>query len=206
MDSFNARSIKENQAYKITPRINFIDGYLKLTSFSIEDTHNNDNFKINYTNKNYSPDTIKISISNQNEKIHSALSTTFKQYKQENKKIQDTNLTIGYKDVVSKVNAKVPEWFISPTTVDKSIAYGENSKRSVAIATAREELAYMVKVKINTTLENKREVNDFKRFSQIKQESQQSSDIELKNGDYRVYKQEKLDGRWYVALELLNKE
>lgn len=204
MDPKNAKSIKQTKSYKILPDIDFKNGYLILNSFEIIDTKNNDGFEVKYTNLNYKPDNIKISIINKNENISPKLSATFKQYKQKNKKIKD-NVTIGYEDVVSRMNARVPRWFIQQNDTDKIIGYGEDPSLTIATANARKELAYMIKVTINTILENKKEKTQFKSFSQVKQESKQSSNVELSSGDYKIFKKEKLDGRWYVALEFNKK-
>ena len=46
-------------------------------------------------------------------------------------------------------------------------------------------------------------VDNFKSFNEIKQQTQQSSNIELSSSDYQIFKQDSSDGKWYVGLEYL---
>lgn len=205
MDPSNAKAIKLKEKYKVIPNIEFKKGYLRLNSFNILDTLNDDSFKVKYTNIKFKPESIKVNIFTNKEEIDKELSNTFKKFKQKDKKINDEKVTIAYKDVVSRINARVPKWFENPILDDRIISYGEANSLSAANSMARKELAYKIKVKVNSSYENTKEISDIKSFSLTKKETRQISNIQLKAGDYRTFKQEKVDGRWYVALQYTKK-
>ena len=78
------------------------------------------------------------------------------------------------------------------------------TKIEEAKANARKDLVQMIQVNVNTVSLNIKEINNFKKFHSVKQKIEQSTNIELNSKNYTLYKQEKLDGRWYVGFILTN--
>jgi hypothetical protein len=48
-----------------------------------------------------------------------------------------------------------------------------------------------------------KKVNNFNHFSAIKSNTQENTSVELNSNEYRIYKQEEVDGIWYVGYEYL---
>jgi hypothetical protein len=48
-----------------------------------------------------------------------------------------------------------------------------------------------------------KKVNNFNHFSAIKSNTQENTNVELNSNEYRIYKQEEVDGIWYVGYEYL---
>jgi len=201
-----AKDIKLKKSFKIVPTIKTQNDTIILGGFDIYEPISDRTFNINYTNKKFVPIKERVLISTKNEKIdNNLISSQFKKYIQPQKKIADnTKKEIWYIDIVNEINAKTPKWYSNPKTIDDKIAYGEGYTLQEAKTEAIKELAYIIKVKISSTTTLNKEFNDsFKSYTEVKNEIKISSDIELSAKDYEVYRQEKVDGKWYVALRLI---
>ena len=199
-----ARKIKHQKSFKIIPNIDANDNKISLLGFEILETNSNESFQTAYTNIDYKPQQMKVSVLSNKETIDKKLSKYFKKYKQKENPIVDTSKKeIWYVDIAKSIHAKVPKWFSNPTSKNKIIGYGEGKTLQEAKANARADLSFMVKVKVNTVFENTNSINNFKSFNEVKEQTQQSSDIELSYNDYQVYKQDNVDNRWYVGLEYI---
>ena len=197
-----AKDIKLKHTFKIIPKISSADNKLTLKGFSILDTNSNDQYKIYYTNINYKPESVSLRVVGVQNSIKKEINNYFKKYKQKDKRIIDTSKKeIWYIDIVKNINAKIPKWFSAPSTGNKIIGYGEGKTLEEAKSKARNELAYMIKVKVNTKLTSTNEINNFRSFREFKDQTKQSSNINLSANEYKVYKQEQIDGIWYVGFE-----
>lgn len=198
----SAKIIKKENKYEILPSIEATDNTIKLLGFEIKDTINNDSFEVGYTDINYKSEEMSVRIVNKKENIDKEASKYFQKYKQDDIAIVDTNKKeIWYIDIVNSINARVPKWFSTPIQ-HKTIGYGEGDSLSEAKANALKDLAFMVKVKVNVVYESSDTVNNFKSFNEIKQQTRQSSNVELSSNNYQLYKQDNIDGKWYVGLML----
>jgi len=199
-----AKQIKLQKTFKIIPEIEAQNNKILLLGFDILETTSDNIYKTKYTDINFRPEEVRVSVVGMKESIKKSVSNYFKKYKQKDMPIVDTSKKeIWYIDIAKSINAKVPKWFSSPSSNNKIIGYGEGKTLAQAKANARNDLSFMVKVKVNTLFENTTNINNFKSFSEVKQQTKQSSDIELSSSDYRVYKQDNIDGKWYVGLEYL---
>ncbi len=202
--SSTAKQIKHQKSFKIIPNIDASANKLSLLGFEILETSSNESFPTAYTNINYKPQEIKVAVLSNKENIDKKLSNYFKRYKQKDNPIVDTSKKeIWYIDIAKNINAKVPKWFSNPASKNKIIGYGEGRTLQEAKANARADLSFMVKVKVNTVFENTSNINNFKSFNEVKEQTKQSSDIELSYNDYKVYKQDNVDSKWYVGLEYI---
>lgn len=204
MPANSAREIKENAAFKIIPIINSKDNKILLRGFNILDTKLDKTYKVEYTNINFKNEIVSLVVKNIKKEIKKDVSKEFKQYKQKTKSIVDlSKKEVWYIDVVNSLNAKVPAWF-EDTSVNKIIGYGYGDNLLDAKAMARKDLSSMVKVKVNTSFESIKNIDNIKNFKQIKQKTKQSSNIVLNKSNYKVLRKQKLDSKWYVALEYLD--
>ena len=200
-----AKRIKLKHSFKIIPQISAEDNKLILKGFKILEISSNNMYEVAYTNKNYKPEMITLRIEGMKESIKKEISTYFKKFKQTDMPIVDTSKKeIWYIDVVNTINAKIPKWFSQPVQ-NKIIGYGEGKTLEEATANARKELAYMIKVKINSKFESVKQLNNFKSFNEVKESIKQATNIQLNADDYSIYRQEKIDGIWYVGLEYKSK-
>jgi len=196
-----AKKIKLQHSFKIIPDISAKNNKLILKGFKILEPQSNNIYQVYYTNKNYTPEMITLRIKGMKESIKKEISTYFKKFKQKDMPIVDTSKKeIWYIDVVNTINAKIPKWFSHPEQ-DKIIGYGEGKTLEEAMANARKELAYMIKVKIHSKFESVKQISDFKSFNEVKESIKQATDIKLNADDYTIYRQEKIDGIWYVGLK-----
>lgn len=198
----SAKTIKRKKKFEIVPNIKAAGNTIKLLGFKIKDTINDDSFEVSYTNVNFIPEEVRVRIINQKENIDEEASKYFKKYKQDDIAIVDTSKKeIWYIDIANSINARVPKWFSNPLT-DKTIGYGEGNSLREAKAHAISDLAFSVKVKVNSVYEEKSITNNFKSFNEVKEQTKQNTDIELSSSDYKLFKQDNIDGRWYVGLML----
>ncbi len=199
-----AKKIKQQKTFKIIPDIDAKENKITLLGFDILETLSNESFKTAYTNINYKPEEIQVSVVGEKESFNKELSRYFKKHKQKDTPIVDTSKKeIWYIDIAKSINAQVPKWFSNPSSNNKIIGYGEGKTLQEAKANARADLSFMVKVKVNTVFENTSNINNFKSFNEVKEQTKQSSDIELSYNDYKVYKQDNIDNKWYVGLEYI---
>lgn len=201
----SAKKIKQNRTFKIIPNIQFKNNKIELSSFKILETSQNNYFEAKYTNVNYKPKSSKVTVLNVDKVLKEDISIQFKRYKQKEKTVVDiAKKEVWYIDIVKRTNAKVPKWFITPYNTKDIIGYGDGDTIEEAKANARKDLVQMIQVNVNTVSLNIKEINNFKKFHSVKQKIEQSTNIELNSEDYTLYKQEKLDGRWYVGFILTN--
>lgn len=199
-----AKKIKMKQSFKIIPHIESTQSKLTLSGFKILETESNSLYKINYTNVNFKPESIALRVTGMKESMKQEISTYFQRFKQEDSPIIDTSKKeIWYIDIVKNINAKIPKWFSNPSSEAKTIGYGEGKTLAEAKINARTELAFMKRANINSNLEITKEISNFKRFSEIKQSMNQDTSVKLEADEYILYKQEKVDGIWYVGFEYL---
>ena len=201
-----AKKIKLNHSFKIIPQIISDKNKLILKGFEILEIESNNLYKVNYTNKNFKPESITLRVTGMKESIKKEISTYFQKFKQKNIPIIDTKQKeIWYIDIVNNINAKVPKWFASPVSQDKIIGYGEGKTLREAKLNARTELALMINVQIHSEFKMTSEISDFKKFSEVKESLKQATNVTLNPDEYTLYKQEKSDGIWYVGFKYLNK-
>lgn len=199
-----AKKIKMKQSFKIIPQIESTQSQLTLRSFDILETESNSLYKINYTNVNFKPESITLRVTGMKESMKQEISTYFQRFKQKDSSIIDTSKKeIWYIDIVKNINAKIPKWFINPSLDGKTIGYGEGKTLAEAKINARMELAFMKKVNVNSNLEISKEINNLKSFSEVKQSVKQDTSVKLEANEYKLYKQEMVDGIWYVGFEYL---
>lgn len=200
-----AKRVKEKDSFKIIPLISAQKNKLILKGFKLLEPVSDNYYDVSYTNKNFEPEIVTLRVEGMKESIKKEISAYFKRFKQKETPIVDTTAKeIWYIDIVNTLNAKVPKWFEKPVA-NKIIGYGEGKTLEEAKAEARKELAYMIKVKIKSKFKESRELNNFKSFKDIKQSIQEATDIELNANDYKLYRQEKRDGIWYVGFEYKGK-
>jgi cell fate (sporulation/competence/biofilm development) regulator YmcA (YheA/YmcA/DUF963 family) len=199
----DAKDIKLKRAFKIIPEIIATNNKLILKGFKILDTKSNNLYQVNYTNINFKPETVSLRITGMKENIKKELSAKFKKFKQKDMPIVDTSKKeIWYIDVVKNINAKIPKWFSKPVK-NKIIAYGEGKTLKEAQSNARNELAFIKRVKIKSKFTSTKEIDNFKHFKKIKNNIEENTNVELKANEYKLYRQEKVDGIWYVGYEYL---
>lgn len=197
-----AKRIKREKSYEIEPVLTNKKSALALNGFIINELKSDDTFATKYTNINYKPATIKVTVQTKKERIkNNHIAKEFKKFEQKREKIVDNRKEIWYIDMVKRINAKVPHWFTNPVQNDNVISYAQADTLEAAKKEALKELAYMIKVKVTSSFEMTKEANSsFKSFKDIKQDIVTTTDIELSKNDYAVLKQESMDGKWYVAL------
>ena len=199
----DAKDIKLHKKFKIIPQIIVNNNKLILKGFKILDTNTNNSYDVEYTNINFKPEIVTLRITGMKESIKRKLNKYFKKFKQKNIPIVDTSKKeIWYIDVVKSINAKVPSWFSHPDTT-KIIGYGEGKTLEEAKAEARKELALMKSAIINSEFKSTKEINNFTRFSEVKQKIKENSNVKLNDNEYRLYRQQKVDGIWYVGFEYI---
>jgi len=201
----SAKKIKQNGTFKIIPNIKFVNNMIELSSFKILETSQNNYFEAKYTNINYKPQSAKVTIVDIDKEFKEDISISFRKYIQKEKTVVDiAKKEVWYIDIVKRFNAKVPKWFITPYNTKNIIGYGDGDTIEEAKANARKDLGQMIQVNVNTVSLNIKEINNFKNFHSLKRKIEQSSNVELNSQNYTLYKQEKLDGRWYVGFILTN--
>ena len=203
--SYIAKRIKRNKTFNIAPNLEVHNNKLTLKGFEIIETTTQSSYEVSYTNIYFQPESISLRIGNVKESIKKQLSNSFKHYKQKNIPIVDTSKKeIWYIDVVKNMNASVPKWFLHPAS-DKIIGYGEGESLKKAKAKAREDLSYMIKVIINSNINVSQDVNNIRSFDEIQSQTRQNSNITLSPSEYKLYRQEKRDGIWYVGYEYVGR-
>lgn len=199
-----AKQIKIDNTFKVIPEIQATENKIQLLGFHILETQSDKSFDTKYTNIDFKPEEVSVRVTGMKESLQEEISDHFKQYIQKELPIVDTSKKeIWYIDIAKNINAKIPPWFSTPQNNHKVIGYGEGKNLTEAKSNARNDLAYMVKVKINTSYSNTQSVNNFASFSETKEKTLQSSDVQLSSNDYKIFKQDSVEGRWYVGLEYL---
>jgi len=207
VDAKNAKKIKLENSYLLEPQLHLKKNTLVLDGFELLEPQSQERYKVVYTNINYKPESMTLRVTTQKEAIDKKINNYFKKYKQKEKLIVDaTKKEIWYIDMVKSVNARVPQWFTHPNYTGVLLGYGEGTTLEEAKANARKDLAMSIATKVNVTMQLDEKSDSFQTFKEFQSSSSQSSDIKLSAYDYKVYKQEKVDGRWYVALEYRSKK
>jgi hypothetical protein len=199
-----ARKIKENKTYKILPTLEYKNSSLKIKYFEILETTTGSKYKTIGTNINFIPEIISVSVGSEDENIEHVLSTKLQKYKQKDKQIIDiSKKEIWYIDVASRLNAKVPKWFSSPKKDGKIISYGEGNSLLEAKTNARTELSKLIHIDIKSTDESKNIFSNFSKSINYKEQTIQTTKLQLQANEYKLIRQEHIDGIWYVAYEYL---
>ena len=199
----DAKDIKLHKNFKIIPNIVVENNKLILKGFKLLDINSKNSYDVEYTNINFKPEIITLRVVGMKQTIKKKINKYFKQFKQKNQPIVDTSKKeIWYIDVVKSINAKVPKWFSNPDTT-KIIGYGEGKTLSEAKANARKELALMKRAIISSEFTSTKKINNFARFSDVKQKIKENTNVTLNDNEYRLYKQQKVDGIWYVGFEYI---
>jgi len=202
VDAQTAKKIKLQKSYALEPLLHLQKMTLVLDGFELVELDSQKNYKVVYTNVNYKPQKMTLHIRTQKETIDKEINKYFKQYKQQDKPIIDvTKKEIWYIDIIKSVNAKIPQWFAHPNYTKGTVGYGDGETLEEAKVNARKDLAMSIATNVHVTMQLNEKSDSFQTFKEFKTSSKQSSDVNLSGYDYKVYKQEKVDGRWYVALE-----
>lgn len=200
-----ARKIKQDKTFKIHPNIKYENKKLVLESFDIIETSSGNKYGLKYTNINYPSPLVSLKIDNELDIIKKQASIKFQEYKQKSLPIIDhSKKEIWYIDVVKRVNGKVPKWFAEPIS-NNLMGYGDGDTLDEAKTNARKDLSYMMNLSLKSSFKLIKEIGDIKNYKNIKSTVNQLTNAELNSKDYSLYKQEKVDGRWYVGL-ILNKK
>lgn len=200
----DARVIKEQGKYAITPKLDYNKQTLYVEGFEIEEGEGGSDYDVVYTNKSFEPTQVAVSIANENERIAANEQVNFSQYKQ-----KPTDLIAYDKrevwsiDVVSRADAKVPKWFETlQTSSERLYGFGIGASLEEAYDIARANLARNMQSDISVASSLKQEsTSNSQQYSRYDKQVGVSTKAQLQKGDYREYKKEKLDGMWYVALE-----
>lgn len=201
----DAKNIKLFRRYKIIPVFDFKNNTLLLNSFKIFSTKTKKLYNINFTNRLFKPNKIFVKIVTHNERLKQVLSEEFSRYKQKPIQLKDDVNIMFVQNINYNLKHRVPKWFINPPK-DKLIAYGSGKTYKEAISNARAELAKMIEIKVQVEYNANIKFKNFKTLKEINEQTQQSSNVELTKDDYKIYKQTKLDGLWYIGLEYINKK
>lgn len=201
-----AKNIKENKTFSIEAILEFKNNYLGLKGFKITEKTQDESFDVFYTNINFIPISESVRVVTKKENIKTSKDKIFSKFKQDKSLITNKEeKEIWYIELVSNINSNVPKWFTNPD-LNKTVAYGQSSSLQEAKNKALVDLAYMKKVQITSSLEIKKTKNtSFKSFKEVQKTIKTSTDVQLNSGDYLIYKQENIDGIWYVALIYKNK-
>ena len=196
-----AQSIKVSSKYKLTPDLAEQDGAIRMKGLLLTETNSGDKFETHYTDINFKPEQVSVRVATGNLKINKEQSAIFKSYEQKPQAVVDANVKeVWYIDTVTRINAKMPEWYSTPEQSNKVRGYGAGNSPEEAMLNARKELASMVKTTITSTTDILQKNNTFKSLQEVTQHTQASSDIELNAGDVAVLRQAEMDGKYYVAL------
>lgn len=202
----DAKNVKLFKRYKIIPSFNFKNNNLFLNSFKIFSIKTKKLYNINFTNNLFKPNKIFVKIITHNEKLKQVLSHEFSRYKQKPIQLKDDVNIMFIQNINYNSNHKVPKWFINNIPQDKLIAYGCGKTYEEAISNARDELAKMIEIKIQVEYNSNIKFKNFKTLKEINEQTKQFSNVKLTKQDYKIYKQTKLDGLWYVGLEYIKKK
>jgi hypothetical protein len=197
----SAKSIKEARQYKLTPEFVIKGDNIQLKEIILSETTRGDDFATRYTDVNFKPDFVSVKVATNSNKINKETSAIFKSYEQKPQAIVDANSKeVWYIDTVNRMNSKMPDWFAAPDQTNKVVGYGVGNSHEEAMHSARKELAYTVRTSISASTEILQKDNTFRSYSDVTQRVSAVTEVALNAGDYSVYKQIELDGKYYVAL------
>ncbi|MFP4487153.1 MAG: hypothetical protein ACLFOC_09320, partial [Campylobacterales bacterium] len=197
----DAARIKERRLYTIKPDLEYGDDTLYVSGFEIESDGNE--YDIVYTNRSFEPTQMVVTVAEKNENIEPNRQLDFSAYKQAQVDLIDySKKEQWFVDVVARDSAKVPEWFKDIQLQDGLYGYGVGNSLDEATEVAIASLARHLEASINATSTIKREAtNSNQLHSDYRREIDVRSDIILSKDDYRLYKQDMVDNKWYVVLE-----
>lgn len=197
----DAARIKERRLYTIKPDLEYGDDTLYVSGFEIES--DGSEYDIVYTNRSFEPTQMVVTVAEKNENIEPNRQLDFSAYKQAQVDLIDySKKEQWFVDVVARDSAKVPEWFKDIQLQDGLYGYGVGNSLDEATEVAIASLARHLEASINATSTIKREAtNSNQLHSDYKREIDVRSDIILSKDDYRLYKQDMVDNKWYVVLE-----
>ena len=197
-----AKSIKETGRYTLTPKLIYQKDGIKMDGLSLEEISTGDNFDTSYTDINFKPESVSVKVSTREKVINKELSAVFKSYEQKPQPVVDSkSKEVWYIETKNRINAKKPDWYTTPEQSKNVIVYGEGDTKEEAMQSARKELAYVVKTSISSSVEILNQDNTIRSYHDVKEHTTASTNVELKAGDYAVYKQDGSDdGKYYVAL------
>lgn len=199
--SLSAKNIKENSSFLLLPDIVNKDSTLELKGFQIIDTLDNESYSVCYTDINYKSPKVEVKIATKKEMIDKEVSLAFKNAKQKQMPTIDTaTQVIWYKDGSSREDARKPVWFLKPHLDDNIRSQGEGNTLIDAINSAIGILSMKLNGRVYDLFESKEVVTNFKTTTKTTHTSKYLSEAKLNAGDYKVYRQEELDSRWYVEL------
>jgi len=197
-----AKTIKLQKKYKIVPDFTYENNKLILKNLKLFAFKNKKFYLIRFTNVLFKPSEIKLV--SPKSTIKSLVQKEFKKYKQKPVAFKSENVLL-----VENINYnfihRVPKWFINPPK-DKIIGYGSGKTYKEAIANARAELAKMLEIKIKVDYYSEQKLKNFNSLKEVSQKLQQESNVKLTSKEYRIYKQTKKDGIWYIGLEYIRKD
>lgn len=201
-----ARLIKQQGSYEITPSLEYDNQTLYVKGFEIKESDGS-NYDVVYTNKSYEPTEVVVSIANEDESIALNKQVNFDQYKQiPTDLIAYDKREVWSIDVVSRSDARVPKWFETlQSSSGRLYGFGIGNTLDGAYDVARASLMRNMQSDISVTSTLKQETTSDSRFySEYNRYINVDSKAKLAQGDYKEYKKEKVDGVWYVALEYLS--
>lgn len=201
-----AKRIKLEESFSIEPLLEYKNRFLNLKGFYIYETKSSNRYKVIYTNKNYTPISQKVVIKTNQEKIKRLIeSKKLLKFKQKKSKIVSRNHSeIWYIDVVNRMNEKIPKWFSNPDLSEKQIAYAQAETLEEAKAKALHDLALMNDAKVSAVIESTNQfVNSVENYKSLKKSIVLKTNTSFEKNEYRVLKQEKVDGIWYIALIII---
>lgn len=200
-----AKKIKLKESFRIEPLLKYKNRFLNLKGFYIYEIKSLNRYKVIYTNKNYTPISQRVVIKTNQEKIKALIeSRKLSKFKQKKSKIVSKNYSeIWYIDVVNRMNEKVPNWFSSPNMSEKLIAYAQAETLEEAKVKALHDLALMNDAKVSAIIKSTNQFgNSVENYKSLKKSIVLKTNTSFEKNEYRVFKQEKVDGIWYVALIL----
>jgi hypothetical protein len=204
--SYIAKSVKEDNSFRIIPLFSAYKNNIKLNSFKLLETKSERSFETIYTNINFQPNTISMTVKAVNQTMEELDQNSLNKMQQIPIDIKDLyEKEVWYIDVVNRINGKVPQWFIQPDESDNIIGYGDGDTLEEAKANARKDLAYMIEVLVKGSFELTKDIGNIKNYKNLRSSINQTLSIKLSSDSYKVFRQEKLDGRWYIGLVLKEK-
>lgn len=86
-----AKSIKENGAYSLTPKLTYQDDCIKMDGLSLTEVSTGDNFATNFTDINFMPEAVSVKVATRDSIINKEKSAVFKIYEQKQQPFVDSN-------------------------------------------------------------------------------------------------------------------
>jgi hypothetical protein len=199
-----AKKIKESGVYDIKPELEYEDDTLYVSGFEIES--DGSEYEIVYTDRSFEPTKMVVTVANRSERIEQGRQLDFSSYKQAQVDLIDYSKSEQwFVDVVSRDSAKVPEWFKNIQLSSGLYGFGVGDSLDEATEVAIGSLARHMSANIKSSSSIKREAsNSNQLYSEYEREIDVQSDIILKKDDYKLYRQDLYDGKWYVVVESIN--